>query len=187
MPRFSRVRQEALEAQLRPLIEEQCLQHHVVAAQLGVSEDWVQRTSKRLGLTTQRHGPRSGEGHPDWQGGVVLIKGYRFVYSPKHPSVRYGRYVAEHRIVAERTLGRFLEPHEVVHHIDGDPLNNDPANLQVFQSNAEHLRHELTGRVPNWTEDGKRRIAEAGRKQGASRKKSAPDDGQPPQSTDRQT
>lgn len=51
----------------------------------------------------------------------------------------YGRHT--HRIVAEQILGRPLLPGEVVHHIDGDKRNNDPSNIQVFSSQAEHARH----------------------------------------------
>ena len=50
----------------------------------------------------------------------------------------YGRH--EHRIVAERMLGRPLLPGEVVHHIDRDKRNNDPSNLMVFPSQAAHAK-----------------------------------------------
>lgn len=46
----------------------------------------------------------------------------------------------EHRQVAEQTLGRDLLPGEIVHHIDGDKRNNDPSNIMVFPSQAEHVR-----------------------------------------------
>ena len=48
--------------------------------------------------------------------------------------------VLEHRAVAEKMLGRELSGHEVVHHIDGDTLNNSPDNLMVFASLADHSR-----------------------------------------------
>ena len=48
-----------------------------------------------------------------------------------------------------------LQPGEVVDHIDGDMRNNDPSNLRVFASNADHLRATLTGKIPNWTPEGR--------------------------------
>ena len=185
MARFSRARTQELEALLRPLIEGRCLQQHAAAAQLGVSEDWVQRACSRLGLATQRTGPRSGEQHPGWKHGSKLIKGYRYLYCADHHSGQ--RYVAEHRLVVEREIGRPLRRSEVVHHIDGDSLNNAAANLQVFSSNAEHLRHELTGRTPNWTDDGKRKIQAGILKAAASNRSRKYGGGRRPQPSARPT
>lgn len=53
---------------------------------------------------------------------------------------RHGRH--EHRVVAERMLGRPLQPGEIVHHIDGNRHNNDPSNLMVM-TQSEHLREHL--------------------------------------------
>ena len=44
----------------------------------------------------------------------------------------------EHRVVAERMLGRKLKKNEVVHHIDLNKQNNDENNLVVLPSNSEH-------------------------------------------------
>ena len=44
----------------------------------------------------------------------------------------------EHRVVAERMLGRKLKKNEVVHHIDLNKQNNDEKNLVVMPSNSEH-------------------------------------------------
>lgn len=43
-----------------------------------------------------------------------------------------GREYKEHRIVMEWHLGRKLLPTERVHHIDGNKLNNDPSNLEIW-------------------------------------------------------
>lgn len=43
-----------------------------------------------------------------------------------------------HRVVAELMLGRPLAYGEVVHHIDGNKRNNNPDNLMIFSSQAEH-------------------------------------------------
>ena len=46
----------------------------------------------------------------------------------------------EHRYVAEMKLGRALRQGEVVHHIDGNFRNNNPDNLMILPSQAEHAR-----------------------------------------------
>ena len=46
----------------------------------------------------------------------------------------------EHRRVAESILNRPLQKGEVVHHVDGNKLNNSPQNLLVLPSQAEHAR-----------------------------------------------
>jgi len=48
-----------------------------------------------------------------------------------------------HRIVAQELVGRPLKKGEVVHHIDGDPHNNDTVNLMVFKSQADHMAYHM--------------------------------------------
>jgi len=150
---------------VRELIEVQELQQHKVAEILGCSKDTVMRFCKEFGLKTQRTGPKRGELHTGWKGGRTYTKGYWYIYIPDHPNCTKNRRVAEHRLVAESMIGRYLLPSEVVHHINGVSTDNQPENLAVFQTNADHLRHELKGRVPNWSPEGLELIQ--GRTQGS--------------------
>lgn len=149
--------------QVRRWIEQEHLTQNDVAQRLQIDRTTVQRWCYRFGIQTQRTGPRRGERHPDWKGGYRKIGRYWYRYAPHHPSATKARYVAEHRLVMEATLQRYLLPKEVVHHRNGDPEDNRPENLAVFQTNADHLRQELTGKVPRWTPEGWRRMQAAGR------------------------
>ena len=76
---------------------------------------------------------RWGAGNPAWKGGRVMHgDGYVMVKMPSHPSAKKNGYVLEHRLIMEQKLGRLLEPHETVHHRDGNRQNNDPANLELW-------------------------------------------------------
>ena len=85
--------------------------------------------------------PISGPGSPHWKTGMSLSHGRMLVRLPNHPNANRKGYVRRAQIVMEQTLGRGLTLDEVVHHIDGDPLNDGPENLQLFPSTADHSRY----------------------------------------------
>ena len=87
-------------------------------------------------------GSRRGDKASNWRGGIRKHgQGYLRIYKPEHPHADVDGYVFEHRLVMEKKLGRYLQPDEVVHHIDENPANNDLSNLKLFSNNEEHLHH----------------------------------------------
>lgn len=64
--------------------------------------------------------------------GWIYQSGYKVIYKPDHPSVPKSKpYIQEHRLIMEEHLGRYLEKHEIIHHIDGNKLNNNLDNLYL--------------------------------------------------------
>lgn len=89
-------------------------------------------------ISAAKKGRLRGSLNPKWRGGRMIVGGYMYVYSPDHISRTRAGYVAEHRLVMELKIGRLLTREEAVHHIDGNKLNNEPSNLQLFQTNGRH-------------------------------------------------
>lgn len=67
----------------------------------------------------------------------IASNGYIMIYVPNHPNSGINGFIAEHRLIMERYLGRYLESNEYVHHINGNRQDNSIENLQVM-SNINH-------------------------------------------------
>lgn len=113
------------------------------------SQKIVNKVAKREGFLIRQTGAR-GKRNGNWNGGRVVDKsGYILVKVDSHPYMTKAGYVREHRLVAERILGRYLKATEVCHHIDENPANNSPDNLIVFETHAIHISQTMTGNVPS--------------------------------------
>lgn len=75
-----------------------------------------------------------------WKGGRTLHQNkYWLVYTPHHPMCDNKGYVREHRLVVEKSLGRILERSEIVHHRNGDTLDNSIDNLEIV-NRSDHMK-----------------------------------------------
>jgi len=101
----------------------------------------VNRICRHCGasFTTNRKRIRSG------QGTYCSMRCY-------HSSVSvYGRFSRHGQRRARAIAG--AKQGEIVHHIDGDTHNNEPGNLVVFHSNAQHVGFHKSG-AALWLKEG---------------------------------
>jgi len=73
----------------------------------------------------------------NWRGGRIIRRDYIFVIAKDNPNSNSQGYTAEHRLVTEKKLGRYLTKDEVVHHKNGIKDDNRIENLQLM-TDSEH-------------------------------------------------
>lgn len=85
---------------------------------------------------SQNPGRMKAEKSGRWKGGTKIVRGYVWEHCPDHPTKQgkgpTNKYVLQHRLVMEKILGRYLEPHEQVHHKNGIRDDNRPENLELW-------------------------------------------------------
>lgn len=98
----------------------------------------IHHSDKTKRILSKKAKLRLGEKASNWKGGRMIVDGYIYIYSPSHPHRTKDKYVTEHRLIMEKHLGRILLPTEVVHHINGNKLDNRIENLMLFSSPGQH-------------------------------------------------
>jgi len=120
-----------------PLIE--------IAKRIGSTEQSVRRFLRAECKDIWVEGAsRKGVRAPGYKGGRVVHRGYVYLLADRDDPIAMkmasaSGYVLEHRLVLAHKLGRALSPKETVHHINGDPNDNRPENLQLRQ--GRHGKH----------------------------------------------
>lgn len=63
---------------------------------------------------------RTGQNNSNWKGGVVVLhdRGYIRIYHPSHPRANNRGYVYQHRLLAEKAVGKILPESVPIHHHD---------------------------------------------------------------------
>jgi len=107
---------------------------------------------------------KPGKLNPRWNNNRTINgKGYVLIYLPDHHRADSKGYVYEHILVAEKMMGRLLEPKETVHHKDEIRCHNAPKNIQVFKTKGEHTAyHRKLQRERRALESAMVRMAEGG-------------------------
>jgi len=91
----------------------------------------------------------NGLAYSNWRGGVMYRYGYKYIWLPEdsiyYPMTgRHNHYVAEHRLVMAKHLGRCLHDWEVVHHKNGIRDDNRFENLELT-TNGKHMKEHSKG------------------------------------------
>ncbi len=131
-----------------------CAKHYYAAKDAGTLERYPTRSKFKNRKCTVEGCDRKHAGHGfceahlvrhrkgDLKPGVPLTKekggtihnGYRILYRPGHREASKTGFVLEHRMVMSDHLGRKLFPHENVHHIGGDRLDNRIERLELWST-----------------------------------------------------
>lgn len=125
---------------------------HIISTSLSPEEFRLEKFLRRSRAKSGKNHPlfgKTGPAHPNWKGDVSDNKGRT---TRKVGNRRY--FTA--RVVMAEALG--MHPKDLpltlqVHHIDGNPLNNDIDNLALVSSKAHGTLHGLAAqyrKTPGW-------------------------------------
>ncbi len=132
-----------------------------IAELLGEHLKYVQKIMLKYDAPRRKRGSACGAMNGQFVSGRRIDRdGYVLISAPVgHPNARMRKermtgIVYEHRLVMEQHIGRYLTRTEIVDHIDGLRLHNHPSNLRLFDCNANHLKATISGKCPQWSQEG---------------------------------
>lgn len=130
-----------------------CKEEREVFANKTRSERYIGFCKSCNGQTIHLHS--TGPDHPAWKDGVFIANGYRYIQLAiltgrkleiaEQMTRKFGNgthVVAEHRLVVAVNLDRPLLRTEVVHHRNGNKLDNSIENLEIT-TGADHRKLDV--------------------------------------------
>lgn len=132
------------EIEICRLYAEDHLSTYKLAEQFQCDHSTILRLIKRNGFKTrslsETNKGRFGVKNNNWKGGRKYHRGgYVCILKHDHPNADMWGYVLEHRLVMEKHLNRFLNPKEVIHHINDIRDDNRIENLMLFGGFKDHF------------------------------------------------
>ena len=98
-----------------------------------------------------------------WKGGRIKIDGYIYIKMRDHPFANKNGYIAEHRLVMEKKIGRYLKANEIAHHKNEIRNDNSPKNLELKIWGPHTTLHQLGRKASikarqNMSESAKKKV-----------------------------